>query len=795
MSGARSRRAAARLAWGALAAALYSGLVHGQTGTPSPRPEETGTPTPRREQTATPTPRPEEITVDADSVTYDKEMDTVSASGAVVIRRDDSMLRADDVLLDRRTNEAEVRGDAVLTSPDSEIHASGMRLDLDDETGQMSDARIHSERFGYTLSGEHVEKHVGQSYHIENGQFTTCNCPDGRPTWSIAGDSIDVALDGYGYLEGGRFLILDCPVMWLPRAAFPVSRERQSGLLIPRVGFSNRRGFQLLQPFYWAISKNQDATVSLDVETALRIGLLGEYRYAFSRTTFGSFQAGYFNEAIRSQTEGVSVPPGINPVPPLNRWGIIGNLRQDLDPLKGYADVLLVGDDLFLREMNTFASNEPHEVDLRTRPFTTSRAGFLADWSRAFVQAEGVYYQDLVGPSVLQPNGAFTQEQSLVLQRAPEVDVTAQKQLGYGLMGDLIGSTTYFGRGTGITGLRSDLRPGVELRLPLGPSLFGALHAAFRETAYALTQNTMTGGFTGTEPSQGEIILPSISSRQIFELHGELSTGVERVFDFPYFGFDKLKHTIEPVLEYMYVPPVDQDDLPVFDGIDRINKRSLFTYGFETRLLARSASAPDGERGEVFELVRLSATQSYDFLREITPTTRLDPISGAPINPGLGSHFSDVDFALRVTPNPVTALRAYLTYDTSNNTVSSATVGVRFREPQRIFGQQIGSRLLTRATVNVDYRFITDDIVQLIDASLALPLTDRIAALYAMRYDINSATFLQNYVGVRLVSSCDCWALNIGFTQTHNPNEVQLQAQFTLAGIGNQGPPGGLRSY
>ena len=54
-----------------------------------------------------------------------------------------------------------------------------------------------------------------------------------------------------------------------------------------------------------------------------------------------------------------------------------------------------------------------------------------------------------------------------------------------------------------------------------------------------------------------------------------------------------------------------------------------------------------------------------------------------------------------------------------------------------------------------------------------------------MRYDINIGTFLENYIGVRLLSSCDCWALNLGVTQTRNPNEVQVQAQFTLAGLGN----------
>jgi lipopolysaccharide assembly outer membrane protein LptD (OstA) len=164
------------------------------------------------------------------------------------------------------------------------------------------------------------------------------------------------------------------------------------------------------------------------------------------------------------------------------------------------------------------------------------------------------------------------------------------------------------------------------------------------------------------------------------------------------------------------------------------------------------------------------------------------------LNPQTGDHFSDIDFSLRANPSGVTSVRAYATYDASDNQLSSATIGIRLKQPERVFGQVVRPRLITRATFNVEYRFITENILQLLDSSVALPITDRIAGLYAMRYDINAGTFLENYIGLRLLSSCDCWALNLGMTQTRNPNEFQLQAQFTLAGLGNA-PIGGLRQY
>jgi len=388
-----------------------------------------------------------------------------------------------------------------------------------------------------------------------------------------------------------------------------------------------------------------------------------------------------------------------------------------------------------------------------------------------------------------------SEDEKLVIQRLPEVRLIAQKDLGLGLMGDFQGSVTNFQRPLGLAGVRGDFKPQVEVRLPLGHSLFGSVRAAFRETAYGLSENEMAGGFTGQNLVDGPFIdLPTGSSREIFELHSTLGTEFARVFDFPHFGLDKLKHTVEPQLDYLYIPNIDQSDLPIWDGIDRINERSLITYGFATRLLGREAATPDGERGAVFELARLSLAQSYDPSREIPPTSRIG-LTGQPVNPGQpGDHLSDVDLSLRVNPGPITSVRAYTTYDTSENIISSATLGVRLTEPFRALDEGGRRRLFTRASFAVEYRFITDSILQLLDSSIALPLTDRIAMLYSMRYDIDAGTFLENYAGVRLLSSCNCWALNIGVTDTRNPNEVQLQAQFTLAGLG-AAPSGGFQAY
>ena len=69
---------------------------------------------------------------------------------------------------------------------------------------------------------------------------------------------------------------------------------------------------------------------------------------------------------------------------------------------------------------------------------------------------------------------------------------------------------------------------------------------------------------------------------------------LDRVYDVGWKSIDKLKNTIEPFASYYYVPNIYQGNMPMFDSFDRLNSRSLVTYGFTTRLFARSKQeAPD----------------------------------------------------------------------------------------------------------------------------------------------------------------------------------------------------------
>src|ERR1035437_1371581 len=154
----------------------------------------------------------EEIGIDAEQISYDQKNNSIVARGAVVITRGTMELRADEVHVNRTTNEADAIGNVSVTDPEGTIVADEMHLNLDEETGSLIDAQVQSRRLHYSLWGTRVEKGLGQSYHIENGRFTTCRCGVGPPSWSISGKDVQVTMGGYGTLGGGTLHILDVPV-------------------------------------------------------------------------------------------------------------------------------------------------------------------------------------------------------------------------------------------------------------------------------------------------------------------------------------------------------------------------------------------------------------------------------------------------------------------------------------------------------------------------------------------------------------------------------------------------------
>lgn len=718
----------------------------------------------------------EPVHVEADSLSYDERQNTVSASGSAVVTKGETTLKADTITVNRTTNELNAQGNVLVTDPQGQIEADSLQFELENETGTIGEGTVHLPRHQYILTGKLLQKSYGQTYHIENGAFTTCQCENFQQAdWSVGGNVIDVNLRGKGEVRGGTFRVRGIPLMYIPYGVVPVRSDRQSGLLFPDFGFSNKRGFVWQQPLYWAINRSYDFTVTTDLETAARIGVWGEFRYTPSLYTEGQFSASYFNEQIQG--------PATTNIP-VNRWSITGTHRQSFaKDTSIYSDFFFVSDDLFLREIHDNALNLPSAGDdtdwtLRTRRFTDSRVGGIKTWNSALLRTEALYYQDL------------QQDQDFAFQVLPRLQFQSYHRFWRDrLEASVTGQGDNFFRNQGYRGQRFDIAPSLSMPLHWSDYVFGSLRVTGRETVYHMTSQD-AGLSSLTTPR-----LHENSTREIVQFEANLGTRFSRGFDIKWGRLLKLQHVVEPEVTYLYVPFVDQEDLPLYDSLDRINKRNTFIYGVTNRFLGkfqtvRSADDMAEGRTEIRELARVTVAQAYDPSRGLSRGKE---------------HYSDIDIYARLTPFPFTSLTFNSTYDVGNESAATARVGAFLRDPRPLPQTAPLLQHLQRASsLGVSYRFTSKHLANQfnvdpenpqseinppkeIAGNLTLRFTESLLASYTSRYDLNSSEFIGNRYFFRYISPQQCWFIDFGVIDKVNPREFEFRFLFTLVGLSSSG--------
>ncbi len=709
--------------------------------------------------------------VQADTLHYDEQQNTVTASGNVDVHKGETTLKADTVTVHRTTNELEAQGNVVVKDPQGQIDANALTFEMEDETGTIHEGTVRLPRNQFILTGETLQKSYGQTYHIENGKFTTCQCENfQKADWSIGGKTIDVTLRGKGEVHNGLFRVRDIPIAYIPYGTVSVRTDRQSGLLFPHYAFSSKRGYVWQQPLYWAINRSYDLTLTTDIETAARAGLWADFRYAPNIDIEGQLSASYFNEQLRGPaTTSTSI----------NRWSATGTHRQDLtDDVRLYGDLFLVSDKLFLREITHYALNLPQSDDfsdwtLRTRRFTDSRAGGVKTWDNAMLRAEATYYQDLVD------------KQSSAFQVFPSLQFQERQYLWHDrLEASVAVEGDNFYRNKGYAGQRFDLAPSLALPFHLGDYAFGSVGVTGRETAYHMTSQAPGPSTTTTPKLRGD------QTREIMQFDAELGTRFSRVFDVNWGKFLKLQHIVEPEVSYRYIPLVNQDDLPFYDPLDRINKRNVFIYGAANRFLGKFRTTPaegDATEGgaEIRELGRLTITQAYDPDRSLSREIK---------------HYSDVNVSARFTPFSFTSFTFDSTYAVDNGHATTIRMGASLRDPRPFPAlPPLLQHLQRTSNIGVTYRWTSPRVINQFNSGLTNPiditrpkevdtvmilrLTDSLMGSYIARYDLNTSSFLGNRYFLRYIGPQKCWYVDFGIIDKVNPREFEFRLLFTLVGL------------
>ena len=753
----------------------------------------------------------ETLDFQAERIEVRKEENLIQGSGGIIMSQRGVQVQADKGVVNTETKDGEVSGNVVMSTGEGLIRAQEGTVNLDSETADFKGAEFTFEPGGYRVNAGRALKLSEFEFEMDDTDITTCQCEDGVKPWQILSDRCHVTKEGYAHTYGTTIKFEGLPVFYSPWMAFPVKTERASGLLTPTWGGTSQDGFRWRQPLFLVIDDSTDVTLTPFFDSESRAGSALAFRKKFSTQSDIDTRFYYSNESRRgSSLRGVDTTGMSDATIDTNRFG--GYYKhnwvpdpKELDiPIQFVADAHYTSDNLFVREIQDPA------IGLFNSQYLSS-IGVLRGVAFSEVNAEArvEYTQSLQGPQENQP------------QRLPEFTLSNTQTFRpfgfnpYGVKVVASGSVTAtdFERDIGGAGWRYVTRPKVSVPFHVSNYVSGQFAAELNQVNYQLSDT-----FNG----EGVPELDSTNSFTVPVFGFGLKSGIERAYQLEEDSWlpqlvglgatgndlrlTRVKHTVEPFMQYTYVPDVSQGSLPIFDGADRNRQRSLFTYGFTTRLMGRMQRpyersrtvgelSPSSETlpmfdlsgsmmqfgrnsvlspirnitardGQVRELASISVRQSYDYVEQYKD-----------IDPNV-ERFSDLGLGATVSPSSYVTTGVTSNYSTYDGAFSS-------------FGLLLGVRDDREDAIRLRYNFIerpngqTVGGVDQLEGNVEARITERLRLGYYGRYDLQESEFFENRGLLRFINSCKCWSMDLGYGSQLNPDNRQVLLTFTFSGLGD----------
>ncbi len=572
----------------------------------------------------------------------------------VLIEYQDLKMTADQGHYDFPTKTATLTGHVIVDQGPTRLSGSRAVIQVETKTGSIEDATADLAPT-YHIVAKRIDKIGEATYRVHDGVFTSCDLP--RPEWSFHMAQATVTLDDYAYMKSVSFRAGPLPILYTPYLVWPTKENRASGLLVPGVGYSGRRGGYLGLTYYWVTGRATDVTAKVDLYSKGSFGLGTEFRWTPTLESAGVFR-GY---AIRDKQATVCVkvseaPPGSNScslpdgslgvyaTATKNRWKFrLDHIAEDLPyGFRGVVSLRDYSDNQFLRDYE-------RNFGVASSSQNLSAAFLSKNFGDDSVNLRLERNETLFTPSILQeriPTLEF-------FRRTSRVGATP---LYLALEASLSG--LFINRGASLphgTYGRADLHPTLSLPLKGIPWLSVTARAGGRWTGYTNSTDDSQTCFTGStvERTYGEA---SVS------LVGPSFT---RIYDGSIGPYGKFKHVIEPRVDYTYVSNVsDPARLPVYDEIDTKLGQNQVHYALVNRLLGRPA---DPKQGAASEIASLEIGQTYNFT--LPQTT----IATTAAFPALGNA-GPVEATLRLTPASLFQFDGRVAYDTHVDAVTGTSI-------------------------------------------------------------------------------------------------------------------------
>jgi LPS-assembly protein len=560
------------------------------------------------------------------------------ASGNVEVHYGGVTLFADQVDLDKDTKDVQADGHCVLQSPNEVTTGDSLFFNLDTALGRMENVEGIAQP-NIFFKAALLEREAPDYYHFERTQFTTCAQPN--PRWKFSCSKANYKKDDYIEMTNMVLSVKGIPVFYFPYFRYPI-KDRATGLLEPKIGHTNTKGWKYSQDFYLSLSRNMDATLNFLYYSLMGYGGGLEYRYLFGGGMGGQIKL--FDFAFKKGANGELIKSAY----------IIRVLHNQTLPL-GFqlvANVDLQSSFDFLRNFdNNFSrattSNRRSQVFL-----TNTFSGFTLSAQASRFET---YFQSV--------NNAIR------TQYLPQVNFSSFKMP--------IIRPLYFSFTSSFSawqyGWTTDFDKGKQKRLT-SASFSPTLSLPFN----AIPWLSLTGSFSGNYTYYWQSLVPAregakptlIADSPLSTLNYDFVLDLRGPTIYKTFtnseNMPTVKHILEPFITYRYDSPTDDSDR-IVTAVGRFFRYHTLTYGLTNHILVKQDKMPR-------EMLTLELSQVHYLSPEDGPLSIYRFMGRVPTA-------SDISASLRFFPVQAFSLDVSSSYNTYHNLFSSIRLGGRIGNP------------------------------------------------------------------------------------------------------------------
>ncbi|ENB7195010.1 LPS assembly protein LptD [Enterobacter bugandensis] len=694
---------------------------------------------------------PVTITADSSKGTYP---DNATFTGNVDINQGNSRLQADEVQLHQKQPEGAVEPVRTVDAlgnvhyDDNQVILKGPKAWSNLNTKDTNVWEGDYQMVGRQGRGKaDLMKQRGENRYtiLENGSFTSCL--PGSNTWSVVGSEvIHDREEQVAEIWNARFKLGPVPVFYSPYLQLPVGDKRRSGFLIPNAKYSTSNYFEFYLPYYWNIAPNMDATITPHyIHKRGNIMWENEFRY-LTQAGAGLMELDYLpsDKVFQDEhpTEGDK-----------HRWLFYWQHAGVMDQVWRFnVDYTKVSDSSYF---NDFSSKYGSSTDgYATQKFSVGYA--VQNFDATVSTKQFQVFSDLSTPTY----GA-----------EPQLDVNWYQ--------NNVGSfdTRVYAQAVHFVNTDSDMPEATRVHLEPTINLpwsndWASLNTEAKLMATHYQQKNVDNYNTTNNAHLEESVNRTLPQ---FKMDGKLI--FERDMGLLADGYTQ---TLEPRMQYLYVPYRDQSNIQNYDssllqsdysglfrdrtygGLDRIASANQLTTGVTTRVYDDAA----------VERFNVSVGQIYYFTESRTGDDNIqwekDNKTGSLVWAG--------DTYWRMTDR--WGLRGGVQYDTRLDNIANSSAAIEYRRDEDRMIQlsyRYASPEYIQATLpksndqnSINYWKLPQysDGISQVGAVASWPIADRWSIVGAYYFDTNANKPADQMVGLQY-NSC-CYALRVGYERKLN---------------------------